>query len=341
MLLMIFTRLSFPFSSKKLSALICGLLISFSGFSALKAEQQTALDELLKQYGVPSKVATQAMQSAHVNQTILDAISRPSEGKPWHQYRPIFLGDKRIKSGKKFMQKYKTELASAEKIYGVPAEIIGAIIGVETYYGGNKGHFSVLDALYTLGFHYPKRETFFRKEFVEYLKLAEEQNWPLRKIKGSYAGAMGFGQFMPSSYRNYGVDFSGDGNIDMLNNPIDAIGSVANYLAEHGWQAGQAIAFQAKLSKEHLKAAEALANTDLKSPYQWLELKKAGVTITDKKSANILTKTSQALNLLPLEQKTSIDHWLTFENFYVITTYNRSTKYAMAVFQLSQAIKEK
>lgn len=324
------------FKLKGLSLISCALFLSFSTQAKLPEQQQIELDKLLIKYNIEEKVAAKAIKAAKKNQIILDAIARPSEGKPWHQYRPIFLGKKRINGGIKFMQTYKEALAKAEKTYGVPAEMIGAIIGVETYYGGNKGSFSVLDALYTLGFHYPKREVFFKKEFVEYLKLVEEQQWKLGETKGSYAGAMGFGQFMPSSYRNYGVDFSGDGKVDMLNDPIDAIGSVANYLAKHGWQANMPIAVRANLSDKPSDAL-ALANTDLKSPYKWAQLQEAGVTISKTDKAT----NDSALNLLPLEQTEHIDYWLTYENFYVITTYNRSTKYAMAVFQLSQALLKK
>jgi len=332
------------FTVKKLSQFasiaLLGLAINAPAQAALSKTQQTELDQLLIKYEVSNDFASKALKEAKLQQKIINLMNKPSEGKPWHQYRPIFLGDKRINGGIKFMTKYKKELAKTETTYGVPAEMIAAIIGVETYYGGNKGHDYVLDALYTLGFHYPKRETFFKKEFVEYLKLCQEQNWPLKKVKGSYAGAMGYGQFMPSSYRHYGVDFSGDGKVDMLNDPIDAIGSVANYLAKHGWQANQAIAVKAtvKTDKKDKKPSEALAlaNTNLKSPYDWAQLKTAGVTITTAEPS-----VDHKLNFLPLEQTDSTDYWLTYENFYVITTYNRSTKYAMAVFQLSQAIKAK
>lgn len=325
---------------KKLTLLFAMSLLSLNLHAApektLSEKQQAELNKLLVKYELDAKVANQALKKAKLKQSILKAMSRPSEGKPWHKYRPIFLGDKRINGGVKFMKKYKKELAEAEKTYGVPAEMITAIIGVETYFGGNKGSHYVLDALYTLGFHYPRRETFFKKEFVEYLKLCEEQNWPLRKVKGSYAGAMGYGQFMPSSYRYYGVDFTKDGKVDMLNNPIDAIGSVANYLAKHGWKAGEAIAVAATLPEKNNDLALELANTKLEAPHTWSQLKAAGVNI--KASEPSATK---KVNLLPLKQKAGKDYWLTYENFYVITTYNRSTKYAMAVFQLSQAIKAK
>src|SRR5690554_1243635 len=184
------------------------------------------------------------LQQAQRNEAILEAIDRPWEAKPWHQYYPIFLTEKRLAAGLKFWQEHADTLARAEHQFGVPAEIIVAIIGVETFYGEYRGKYSVLDALYTLGFHYPPRAKFFRSELEQFMLLTREESLPATELMGSYAGAMGYGQFISSSYRHYAVDFDGDNVRDLLGNPVDAIGSVANYFSRHGWQADAPVAVQ-------------------------------------------------------------------------------------------------
>jgi len=188
-------------------------------------------------------------RQARLQQRILDAIARPAEGKPWYQYRPIFLTGKRIRLGVEFRHRHRAALARAERQYGVPAAIITAIIGVETFYGRHAGHYRVIDALATLGFNYPKRGGFFRQELRHFLLLTREQGLSPRDLVGSYAGAMSMPQFMPSSFRSYAVDFDGDGVKDIWSSPVDAIGSVANYLSRHGWEAGGGIAVRVKFTQ--------------------------------------------------------------------------------------------
>lgn len=207
------------------------------------------VQDMVSKHGFKAQEVREILQRANKRQPILDAISRPAERtKTWKEYRPIFIQQLRITNGISFWKEHEQTLARAEKTYGVPAEIIVAIIGVETNYGRNMGSYEVLDALSTLAFDYPPRAPFFRSELENYLVLTREHSQSPFRFKGSYAGAMGFGQFMPSSYRNYAVDFSGDGFADIWENPIDAIGSVANYFVKHGWQSGKQVIVPAQLS---------------------------------------------------------------------------------------------
>lgn len=275
----------------------------------------------------------QLFSQAEKKQSILDAISRPAEKSiPWFKYRKIFLGKKRIDKGVEFWQENQVALAKASQQYGVPEEIIVAIIGVETHYGRITGSYRVIDALSTLAFDYPRRSPFFTKELKHFLHLAKEQGQDPLSLKGSYAGAMGYGQFMPSSYRHYAVDFDGDQLADIWNNPTDAIGSVANYFKRHGWQTGQPVVETARLNKVYQTE---LANKSLKPKYTVASLAKAGF-----RPAVKLVAESPA-SLVKLEAKKGDKYWIGLHNFYVITRYNHSRMYAMAVYQLSQEIGRK
>ena len=191
--------------------------------------------EMARDHGFSEEGIIRVIGQAEYKQSIIDAISRPAERVlTWAEYQDIFLTDRRVRAGHDFMMEHKDALIRAQEIYGVPPVIITAIIGVETMYGQIRGSYRVLDALSTLAFDYPPRSRFFRKELKEFLLLVREQNQDITDLKGSYAGAMGYGQFIPSSYRAYAIDFDDDGVIDIWNNPTDAIGSVANYFARHG-----------------------------------------------------------------------------------------------------------
>ncbi len=270
-------------------------------------------------------------EKAEKKQAILDAISRPAEAsKTWKEYRPIFLMPARVENGVKFWRENSAELARAEREYGVPAEIIVAIIGVETSYGRNMGGYNVIDALSTLAFDYPPRSPFFRSELENYLLLAREQKHNPLEFKGSYAGAMGFGQFMPSSYRKWAVDFSGDGFTDIWKNQSDAIGSVANYFKEHGWKTGEPV------------TVEAHAADDMQAP-QLNSIVPPSLTIDQWRAQGInpiswLPPTTRVI-AFQFEGGNGAEYWFGLQNFYTITRYNRSPMYAMAVYQLSQAIK--
>lgn len=269
------------------------------------------------------------LRHAQIRDDILAAMDRPAEAKPWHEYRLIFLTDERIHGGVDFMRKHAKLLREAEKMYGVPRQIITAIIGVETRYGLRTGNFRVVDALFTLAFLYPKRSDFFRKELEEFLLLAREENRDPLTLSGSYAGAMGIPQFMPSSFRRYAVDFDADKKRDIWQNPADAIGSVANYFKVHGWEKGQPVVTPARIvGPKH----EALLAAGIKPHIQVRALPKQDVRLPRKQKGDLLAA------LFELEEPTAKKYWIGFNNFYVITRYNRSNLYAMAVYQLSEEI---
>jgi membrane-bound lytic murein transglycosylase B len=212
------------------------------------------IGEMTRDYGFAGEQLTELFAEVERKQAILDAISRPAEkAKPWKDYRPIFITDKRISKGVEFWKQHEATLARAEAEYGVPAQVIVAIIGVETFYGGNTGSWRVMDALSTLAFDYPPRAPFFRKELREFLLLTREEQVEPLNMTGSYAGAMGLPQFMPSSFRAYAVDFDGDGHINIWTNPVDAIGSVASYFKRHGWQPGQPVVSAATVKGEQVE----------------------------------------------------------------------------------------
>ncbi|NIN36444.1 MAG: lytic murein transglycosylase B [Gammaproteobacteria bacterium] len=264
------------------------------------------------------------------SQRVLNAISRPAERLPWYEYRKIFIQNERVDGGIDFWQRNRETLARAEETYGVPAHIIVAIIGVETRYGNYTGRDRVMDALSTLAFHYPKRSKFFRGELEQYLLLTREQNLDPLSIKGSYAGAMGMPQFIPSSYRNYAVDFDRDGKADIWNNPVDVIGSVASYFNRHGWQPGKQIAIPASVQGDKYRQ---LIRDDLKPDVDTAVINDYGI------NGEFKIKDEPQLKVLSLETGEDTEEiWLCFQNFYVITRYNHSALYAMAVFQLSEMI---
>ena len=313
------------------------VLFCVPGFAAEHPGTEEFVKRAVSEYGLPEKEVRALLAKAEYKQSIIDAISRPAEGKPWHEYRPIFLTDKRIDEGVDFWKENRELIASASKKFGVDEEIIVAIIGVETFYGRITGGYRTIDALVTLGFYYPKnlssdRSAFFSSELMHYMQLASEEGLPAVEITGSYAGAMGMGQFMPSSYREYAVDFDGDGSRDLWRSKADVVGSVANYLHRHGWQPGQPVTHRAVASKGAAFDEISTRNfTPTLSVAQWQQ--------KGFRSSNDLSPELPAavLKLVEQDRKT---YWLTFKNFYVITRYNRSPRYAMAVYQLSQEIKK-
>lgn len=286
--------------------------------------------ELTRDYGFASEQLVSLFQEAERKQSILDAISRPAERvKPWKEYRPIFITDARVARGVDFWRQHEAALARAEQEYGVPAQVIVAIIGVETFYGRNTGNYRVIDALSTLGFDYPPRAPFFRKELREFLLLAREEQVDPLSVTGSYAGAMGLPQFMPSSFRSFAVDFDHDGHIDIWKNPTDAIGSVASYFKRHGWAAGQPV-----VSRAELQGAQAQQGlSEGLDPQKSLgELRSLGWKTRD------VLDDAMPVTAFRLEGAEGDEYWLGLPNFYVITRYNRSAMYAMAVYQLSDLL---
>ncbi len=321
-------------------ALVSGLLTAGSGLAAAlddeiptqRPEVQAFIDEMASKHGFDRNELGAIFEQVRMKQKIIDAITRPAESKPWYQYRPIFVTETRISEGVKFWNENEADLKRAAEVYGVPPEIIVAIIGVETRYGRHKGGWRVLDSLSTLAFAYPRRAKFFRSELEQYLLLAREESLDPLTIKGSYAGAMGKAQFISSSYRHYAVDFDGDGKRDLWNNTTDAIGSVANYFKRHNWQPGEPVGSYAMVGSNRISR---LLKAGIKPHTPVKEFRKQGVTALTPLPPEALAA------LIAFDKKVGRpDYWLGLNNFYTITRYNHSPLYAMAVYQLSQAISE-
>lgn len=268
---------------------------------------------------------------AERQERVLDVIQRPAEAKPWHEYRPIFVTSRRIREGARFWRNHEGLLQEVARAYDVDPAIVVAILGVETYYGKRTGSFPVFSTLTTLGFEYPPRDDFFRSELEQFLLLTREEGMDPMGLEGSYAGAMGKGQFIPSSYRHYAVDFDGDGRRDLWDSTADAVASIANYLSEHGWRRGEPVTVPAKLRKQ---APDSLLERGYKPSVPLRELEDDGVV------AEAPVDGGRKAGLIELEGENGSEHWLVFHNFYVITRYNHSPLYAMAVYQLARAIED-
>jgi len=304
-----------------LAAIAAGASASHPGSDAFA--RKLADDE-----GLDIEYVRSAIDSARYQQSIIDAITRPAEAKPWHEYRNIFVRDTRIDGGVEFWRANRTLIDRVAAEFRVPAEVILAIVGVETNYGLNTGSYRVLDALVTLGFYYPKRAEFFSRELGEYFHLSREESLPLEQIKGSYAGAMGLGQFIPSSYRAYAVDFDQSGSRDLWRSLPDALGSVANYLKVHGWNDQLPTVLP-------VDAVPAGLDEGFKpKPRHTLgELRDMGIEFDP---AGLAPETPATL--VELEGTEGPEYWIGLNNFYVITRYNRSPLYAMAVTQLAEEL---
>jgi len=288
-------------------------------------------------YGLTEDEIGAWLAQATYRQSIVDAMSRPAERvMAWRDYRPIFLTAARVAGGQRFLAEHREALQAVEDASGVPKQYIVAIIGVETAYGRVTGSFPVLDALYTLGFHYPalgnpareaRRGAFFRDELAQSLLLAREEGIDIPARMGSYAGAMGWGQFMPSSYRAYARDGDGDGRRDLFHSLPDVFASIANYFVAHGWEPGQPVVAAATAA-----AGAAFTPPDLEPRYSLAELGAKGFRPTEALGYDL------PATLVTLEGAQGTEHWLGFRNFYVITRYNRSSMYALAVHQLAGLI---
>ena len=296
----------------------------------LRPEIEVFIAGMVERHGFEESKLKNIFSKTRFQPAIINAISRPSTSKPWHEYRPNFVNSRRVADGVTFWNNNTKTLERASKKFGVPEEIIAAVIGVETFYGAQTGRHRVLDALTTLAFNYPRRAKFFRDELEQYLLLTREQGTNTFSIKGSYAGAIGIPQFMPSSYRNYAVDFDSDGKIDLSDNAADSIGSVANYLIAHGWEVGGPVATRAQISgdKPHQNLVK-----EYKPLHTMEKMRKLGITPL------IDVPSDRQAMLIELKNDSEMEYWLGFNNFYVITRYNRSFHYAMSVLQLSEEIR--
>ena len=317
----------------KIFALLSLFFFALSVFADSYTEREevrTFVKELAEAESFNEKELLSIFAHAEYKQKIIDAITRPAERVlNWSQYQDIFLTERRVEAGVAFMRDNSESLAAAEEKYGVPPVIVSAIIGVETMYGRITGGYRVLDALTTLAFDYPPRARFFRGELEHFILLAREEKQMITDLTGSYAGAMGLGQFIPSSYRAYAVDFDGDGFRDIWNNPTDAIGSVANYLARHGWRREGQITIP--VSGEGMPGD--IFNVSLKPSKSVGELRRLGLQDTT-------LSADEQVSPMRLVGKAGDEYWLGLKNFYVITRYNHSKLYAMAVFQLSEALRD-
>jgi membrane-bound lytic murein transglycosylase B len=295
----------------------------------------TFIDEMVEEHDFDRKALNAVLARAQIKQTIIKKISTPAERTlTWAEYRKIFITKERINVGATFWLENNEMLERIELETGVPIEMLVGIIGVETYFGRITGKDRVIDALATLAFEYPPRSEFFRKELKEFLILAREEEIDPTEPMGSYAGAMGRPQFMPSSFRAYAVDSTGDGKRDIWNNWADVAGSIANYFLAHRWRVGEEVVAQATLGSNWNGPVPTPANT-LKVTDTLESLSKRGVMfVTDLPAAS-------KGQLLTYEGDAGMEHWVGFHNFFVITKYNRSVMYALAAHQLGQLITSK
>ena len=290
------------------------------------------VDKMVQDHDYDRNDLRDILGQADSKNSIIDKISKPAEKSlTWAEYRPIFLTKERVSAGVDFWQEHREMLDRVSDEKGVPIEMVVGIIGVETYFGRITGGHRVIDALATLAFDYPPRETFFRRELEEYLLLVREEDLDATEPVGSYAGAMGRPQFMPSSYRAYAMDASGDGKRDIWTNWADVAGSISNYFLKHGWKTGQEVAVQATLGN--------MWNGPVPSPLNTL---KPLDTVTSLSRKGVLFATNLAgdseSGLLTYAGSDGVEHWVGFHNFFVITRYNHSVMYALSVYQLGQEI---
>jgi membrane-bound lytic murein transglycosylase B len=313
--------------------LIAGMsMVSVARANYLDNEEVKAfVSTLVTQYAFDKDWLNAKLAQAEKKDAIISAMSRPAEKVlEWEAYRKIFLTEDRISKGKEFLLTHKSTFDRMEKQFGVPREIVAAIIGVETRYGQHKGNYRVIDALATLGFDYPPRSKFFRGELEHFFLLTREQGFDPLELKGSYAGAMGYGQFISSSYRNFAIDFDGDGIVDILTNPVDAIGSVANYFIRHKWIRGEPVVASVSVTGTDW---EPLVQKSLNHDKKVADFTAAGVVLKEKFDPQASAR------LMVLNGENGKEYWLSLRNFYAITRYNHSEMYALAVYQLSQAFR--
>ncbi|NEV62557.1 lytic murein transglycosylase B [Thiorhodococcus minor] len=316
-----------------LAALVLAASAATAEPDSYRDGSQQFIADMVERHGFEASALESLLAQASYRQSIIDAMNRPYEAKPWRDYRKLFLTPERIRGGVAFWRANRETLARAEAGFGVKPEVIAAIVGVETSYGANLGSYPVLDALTTLGFSYPRRADFFRAQLAELLLLAREEDIEPAELRGSYAGAMGLPQFIPSSYRAYAVDFDADGRRDLWGSKADVIGSVANYFQEHGWRPGVPVAFPAEMAAARINGLEVAEKRPIEPRLTLEALQEAGVSWAPR-----ALDSATPASLLRLDGVED-EYWVGLDNFYVITRYNHSNLYAMAVYQLSEAIR--
>ncbi len=327
------------------SACLLAVLLAFALSSSMSAAAGAAaqyagrkdvrqfIAEMVEKHGFARKELNTLFSRVQFQPASIKAITPPIEPRvrSWQAYRAIFLTQERIEAGVEFRERQHEALARAAELYGVPEEIIVAIIGVETAYGRDTGNYRVIDALTTLAFDYPPRAEFFRTELESYLLYARDAGIDILALKGSYAGAIGIPQFMPGSYRRYAVDLDGDGKQDLSGSFADAIGSVANFLKAHGWEEGQAVGYAAQVRGDNYRQ---LVDAGIRPTYRYGDLAQFGVSASGEANADA------PCALIELETPGEPSEYLVgLTNFYVLTRYNRSSLYAAAVLELAQAVK--
>ena len=299
-----------------------------------RSDVKDYINQMVEEHAFDRSELELKFKAAVKQEQAIAAMDKPAEAKPWPEYKDIFITSLRINGGKLFRKRYDNLLTKAEAEFGVPAALIVAIIGVETFYGGNTGNFPVFSTLVTLGFDYPRRADFFKRELSEFLLLCRQENeLPCDQLKGSYAGAMGVGQFISSSYRSYAIDFDGDGVRDLWNSRADAIGSVANFIKRHGWISQKPVGEYIEIAGNY----EPLLNKQFKPWLSVADLSERGVMLENFEPKEAI------FSLFKFENEDSDlapKVWAGYNNFYVITRYNHSHRYAMAIYQLSQLIEQ-
>jgi len=318
------------------SSLLFGNLCSAEQWSSAHRESINAyIEEVAQQHDYSVETLKKYLGSSEYRQDILDAITHPAEAKPWYFYRSFFANDpKRLNNGLAFWKKHEQTLKQAEDKFGVPAQYIVAILGIESMYGEIQGKYRVLDALSTLAFAHPTRGKFFRDELTEYLLLLREHQFSPDDLYGSYAGAFGQAQFMPSSYRNFAISADSKGHSDLVHNADDAIFSIANYLRKNGWVPTQPVASKTKVTGQKYKDVVA------KSRRYKLNLTQNQLAELNIKPDPNVPLDTKAMLIELQSNKLQKEYWLGFQNFYAITRYNPSANYAMAVYMLGNNLEK-
>ncbi len=311
-------------------ALAAALGVFSLGFAqspaTLRPDAEFFIANMAERHGMDLNSLRELFANLKSTASIVKAIAAPATAKPWHEFRPLFVDKNRIEGGVKFWNENQAVLSRAQEMFRVPEALIVSIIGIETRFGKFVGTHRVLDALYTLGFELPGRNEYFKSEMEAFLLLSRDQAWDPRVMKGSYAGAMGLPQFMPSSYRKYAIDFNENGKVDLWTEVSDVIGSVANYMNQFGWRDGEPVVIPARFEGPDLQAILSLGIKPHSTIHQ---LKRQGVVP--------LGDVDEALEaaLFTLDLPEGVDYWIGLNNFNTILQYNRSRNYAMSVYQLS------